>query len=304
MSHLPRTRLSYGAVLLTALACAPPSHPGRPTTQRANTPTLATAPDRWLEVEEGVRLRYREIGAGPPVVMLHGYTDNLEMWSAPADSLARDHRVIVPDIRGFGRSTKSGDPAFYGQQMVDDVVRLLDHLNLADAHLIGYSMGGAISANVVMRHPTRVRTVTFAAGAFFRDSAETRHVMAYADRLANGEGLKPFFNWVLPTWPDSAITAILPSLVAQNDSASLVASIRGFMPLQLDSLRVRQSRVPATSVVSETDPVLTGARFLVRHWPRKQLIVLPRGDHADIHLAPELLAAFRAQERRVLAFGR
>lgn len=291
--------------LLLAVACNPsPQRTSAATATPAQTTlTLATASDQWVTVGD-LRLRYREIGEGPPVVLLHGYTDNLAMWNGPADSLARDHRVIVPDLRGFGESSKSGDPGFYGQQMVDDVVRLLDHLNLPDAHLIGYSMGGIISANVAVRYPARVRTVTFAAGAFFQDSAETRSVMAYAERLANGEGLAPFFKWILPTWPDSMITAILPSLVAQNDSGSLVASIRGFMPLQLDSLAIDQSRIPATSVVSETDPLAKGARFLVRHWPGKQLVVLPRGDHADIHLAPELLEAFRAQERRVLAAGR
>ena len=76
---------------------------------------LLEAPDRFF-TSNGVSIRYRVIGEGEPMLLLHGYTDRLEMWAGTADSLARDFRVIVPDLRGSGLSTKFGDPAQYGRK--------------------------------------------------------------------------------------------------------------------------------------------------------------------------------------------
>ncbi|MCC6319084.1 MAG: alpha/beta hydrolase [Gemmatimonadaceae bacterium] len=294
-----QTRITTAAALaslLLNLACSSSSREERATAtagaSRSRT-ALVDAPDRWLDAN-GARLRYREIGQGAPVILLHGYTDNLAMWSGPADSLARDHRVIVPDVRGFGLSSKSGDPSFYGQQMVADVGALLDHLDLPSAHLIGYSMGGAITANFVLQHPTRVSSATFVAGALFPDSAALgRLVNTYADHLERGDGLAPFFRYILPTWPDSMIRQVLPGLVAQNDSASLVAALRGLASLDVSWEAVSQTTIPAVSVVSAADPMVVGARALERHWPGIRSVILPRGDHADIHLAPEVLTEFR-----------
>jgi pimeloyl-ACP methyl ester carboxylesterase len=63
------------------------------------------APDRFFTIGD-VRLRYREIGRGEPVVLLHGATRSLEDWAGFGDSLAVDHRVIALDLRGHGQSSK------------------------------------------------------------------------------------------------------------------------------------------------------------------------------------------------------
>lgn len=285
-------------VVLWAGACAPAAPPPAETTVAA---TLATAADKWF-TRGDVTIRYREIGSGTPVLMLHGYTDNLDMWATPADSLARDHRVIVPDLRGFGKSSKFGDPSRYGQHMVNDLVALLDHAGVESAHVIGYSMGGILAANLAVHHPSRVRTATFAAGAFFADTAEVeRLVLPHAERLARGEGLDDFFAYILPTWSDSSIKSLLPIVMAQNDSASLVGSLRAFNDLLLDWGMVARTSVPAVAVVSAADPMVAGSRMLGSAWPGIRVVVLAKGDHADIHLAPELLQEFRQLTQRVVA---
>ncbi|MGH8574654.1 MAG: alpha/beta fold hydrolase [Gammaproteobacteria bacterium] len=156
------------AALVAALA-APfdtPAHSQVPARTNA-IETLATAPDRFF-TEGGVRIRYRDFGRGEPVVMTHGYTDRLEMWTGLADSLASTHRVIALDARGFGLSSKPADPAAYGMPMADDVARLLGHLRIGRAHLVGYSMGAAIAGNLVARYPSRVATASLIGGPFFQ----------------------------------------------------------------------------------------------------------------------------------------
>jgi pimeloyl-ACP methyl ester carboxylesterase len=255
--------------------------------------TLAEAPDRFYD-HDGVRLRYRIVGEGEPVILLHGYTDRVEMWSVMADSLAADFKVIVPDLRGFGLSTKFGDPADYGQNLVSDIVGLLDHLAIESVHVVGYSMGGTIAAHLALDDPARFPTVTFVAPGIWKDSlTAARDLDPYIDALARTGDVGPFFRWVLPTWSDSLLNTLLPVVYATNDSASLYASLAALPGLMPDSVRIVRSRVPALVVVGLPDRMLGPSRYTASVWPGAKLIELPKWDHGDIFNAPELIAGFR-----------
>ena len=111
----------------------------------------------------GIRLFHVEVGAGPPVVLLHGGLANSDYLSDQARVLASSYRVILVDSRGHGRSTRDQRPFGY-DLMADDVVALLDTLNIEKAAIIGWSDGGIIGLDIAMRHPERVTRV-FAFGA-------------------------------------------------------------------------------------------------------------------------------------------
>src|ERR1044071_7209374 len=99
--------------------------------------TLTSAADQQF-VSDGVTLRYRDVGTGDPIIFIHGYTATLESMLAIANALPPEHRKIALDVRGFGKSSKFGDASQFGQKMVDDVVRLMDHLKIQRAHLVGH----------------------------------------------------------------------------------------------------------------------------------------------------------------------
>lgn len=109
----------------------------------------------------GVKIHYSDEGSGPPVVLIHGYTASGDMnWRIPGITaqLVKKYRVISIDNRGHGRSDKPTNIEQYGANMADDVVRLLDHLQIDSAHLVGYSMGGMISLKLLALHPERVQS--------------------------------------------------------------------------------------------------------------------------------------------------
>jgi pimeloyl-ACP methyl ester carboxylesterase len=279
---------------LALASCGPSRGDARQlSAEQAAVEALVDAPDQYF-FGDGVAIRYRVIGNGDPVLLLHGYTDRVEMWAGTADSLAKELTVIVPDLRGFGLSTKFGDAAQYGRKMVEDLVGLLDHLDVRRTHVVGYSMGAMLAAHLALDDPARVRTAAFVAGPFFEDSAVAARLFEpYAAGQERGEGLRPFFEWILPTWSDSAMDAVVPQFEVANDSASLVASLRALPSLMLDTARLVRARTPALAIVSVKDPLLEGSRFLARWWPGVRLVELPRGDHGDIFLAPELVSEFR-----------
>ena len=115
----------------------------------------------------GTSINYIVEGNGPTVVLVHGFASNLQAnWRAPGiiDALVTSGRQVVAlDCRGHGRSDKPHDPTAYeGTHMTDDVLALMDHLDIMQADLAGYSMGGIFAATLLVRAPMRFRSVVLA----------------------------------------------------------------------------------------------------------------------------------------------
>jgi pimeloyl-ACP methyl ester carboxylesterase len=159
--------------------------------------TLAAAPDLFV-LSGDVPIRYREVGRGEPVVLMHGFTQSLDEWRGVADRLAADYRVVAFDWRGAGRSGKLDDPARYGDAMLADVASLLDHLGVERAHVVGHSMGARGAAAFAVRYPDRVRSLVLAAGPF-EDAAATAALFApWIAGLEAGEGVRPMLASLFP----------------------------------------------------------------------------------------------------------
>lgn len=116
---------------------------------------------------DGVRIAYSDEGDGEPILLIHGFASNVAAnwrdahWVRTLTEASR--RVIAYDNRGHGRSEKLYDPSLYGAPvMAEDVRRLLDHLGIDHADVMGYSMGARIAAFLVLAHPERVRSVVLA----------------------------------------------------------------------------------------------------------------------------------------------
>lgn len=121
-------------------------------------PAVARDEERYL-VSDGVRIRYTDEGAGPPVVLIHGFIASGDLnWRLPGviGLLVKDYRVITLDNRGHGKSDKPTDVNDYGVKMVHDVLHLIDHLKIAKAHFVGYSMGGMITVKLATITPERM----------------------------------------------------------------------------------------------------------------------------------------------------
>ncbi len=116
---------------------------------------------------DDAEIAYLDNGAGPPILLIHGFASNARTnWveTGWVRHLVRDgFRVIALDNRGHGASTKLYDPEQYTTAiMAEDARRLLDHLHIARAHVMGYSMGARITAQLALAHPERVETAIIA----------------------------------------------------------------------------------------------------------------------------------------------
>jgi pimeloyl-ACP methyl ester carboxylesterase len=109
----------------------------------------------YLPLDDGGRLAYRDIGAGPVLVLLHGGFLDHRMWDDQIPALAAGHRVIAPDARGHGASSNATAPF----RQTDDVAALLRHLDAGPAVLVGLSMGAGIAVDTALEHPELVRAL-------------------------------------------------------------------------------------------------------------------------------------------------
>ena len=139
---------------------------------------------------DGVKIAYVTAGDGDPVILVHGLYSSAAMnWELPGtfDMLAKHYHVIALDLRGHGQSDKPTDEAAYGQPMVDDILRLMDHLNIPKAQIVGYSLGGIIVVKFVIDHPDRVKAATLGGMGWLRQGS----VFQEAFTRMGGKGATP-----------------------------------------------------------------------------------------------------------------
>lgn len=138
-----------------------------------------------VEVADG-RLRGEESGTGPAVVLLHGFSFDRSMWDPQFVALARRHRVIRYDLRGFGRS---GPPAA-GRDHVTDLVALLDALGVDRADLVGLSLGANIALAGAALHPDRAGRLVLASPGLPGHRWTTPRPPDVAAEFARREGIE------------------------------------------------------------------------------------------------------------------
>jgi 3-oxoadipate enol-lactonase len=110
---------------------------------------------------DGGSLYYETLGKGPPVILIHGGFGDRRMWDAQFDTLSQAFRVVRYDHRGFGKSS----PPTQAYSPVADLVKLMDHLELKRANLVGNSMGGTLALDFALLQPDRTGAVVVIASA-------------------------------------------------------------------------------------------------------------------------------------------
>lgn len=106
-----------------------------------------------LRASDAVELAFSDEGTGPPLVFVHGWMMSGKFWKRQADAFRSTHRVVIPDLRGCGDSHPK--PGTHNvPRYAEDLHDLLTHLDLRDATLVGWSMGGGIAVEYLHRHGT------------------------------------------------------------------------------------------------------------------------------------------------------
>jgi aminoacrylate hydrolase len=232
-------------------------------------------------------LYYEAHGTGEPLLLVSGLGGVASYWNPNLPALSARYRAIVHDHRGTGQSTHSKIP-YSVDQMTDDLVRLMDHLEIERAHLVGHSTGGAIGQTMALRHPQRLkRMVLFAtwpkADYFFRKLFSVRRDLL--TKLGKEAYVRAGTLFLYPPWFIQANEKMLEErerLAIQHfPPVEVVASrIDGIVRFDV-AAELGRIRTP-TLVLCAKDDAITPAYFseeLARKIPGARLQILPGGGH-------------------------
>lgn len=221
-----------------------------------------------------IELAYLDEGAGEPIVLVHGFASNKEVnwvstgWVSTLTRVGR--RVIAIDNRGHGQSSKLYDPALYHTSlMAGDVRALLDHLDIATADVMGYSMGARITSFLAVTYPMRVRSAILG---------------GLGIRLIDGVGLPMAIAEALeaPSLDDvtDAAGRVFRKFAEQtkSDLRALAACIRGTRQT-LDREQVASIKVPVLVAVGTKDDVAGSGAELAALIPGGKALDIPDRDH-------------------------
>jgi pimeloyl-ACP methyl ester carboxylesterase len=253
----------------------------------------------------GVKIHYTDEGQGEPLILIHGFTGQGGFWMDPprfppggpprppiGKELAKEYRVIAIDCRGHGKSDKPHDPKKYGAEMAEDVVRLLDHLKIGKAHVVGYSMGAFITLKVADLHPDRVLSATLG-GAGWSSPLDAPLREEIAKSLEGGKGLGPLFDRLTPAGrpkpSPEQVNAINQMILGRNDAKALAAVMRGMKDLGVTEAQLKANQVPTLALIGEVDPLKTGVDAMKGKKPNLSIVVIEGADHMTAGGRPEFL---------------
>lgn len=247
----------------------------------------------------GVELRYLEAGSGDVVVLVHSYTGDSERQFVTTGffaGLAARYRVVALDLRGHGKSGKPHDRAQYGAQMAWDVPRLLDHLGVARAHVVGYSLGAHVVAQLLTLAPQRVRSATLggAPGRLRWTEADDARVAIEADEMEHGTLRAQIARLLPPGMPmptEDEVRQRSRRYLQGNDLMALAALRRSNRAQVVSEVQLAACGVPLLGVVGSEDPYLAQFRALAAAVPSLSLVVIAGATHANAAARPEFTAA-------------
>jgi pimeloyl-ACP methyl ester carboxylesterase/membrane protein DedA with SNARE-associated domain len=286
--------LFYGLLLATSFIVRDRHRPTLPVDPLAHTADV-WAVDRGRVTAAPVRIAYRELAPGSgrdleTIVLLHGSPGRKEDFGRLAPILARDARVLVPDLPGFGSSTKTlPDYSFRAHAVY--VRQLLDNLGVGRAHVLGYSMGGGIALSLVDLAPERVASLTMLSAIGVQEMELTGDY--YVNHLVHGAQLAAL--WV-------GLEG-MPHMGLLDDAMLGIPYARNFFDSDQRPLRniLQRVSVPAL-IVHGTDDTLVpieAAREHRRLVPQSDLVTLD-GDHFLVFAkTPEVGDVIGAFVRRV-----
>lgn len=225
-------------------------------------------------LHDDVEIAFLDQGEGAPVVLVHGFASNKEVnwvytgWVTALAGAGR--RVIALDNRGHGESTKLYDPsAYHSTTMAEDVRALLDHLQLPQADVIGYSLGARIAAFLALAHPARVRSAVLGGLG-----------MGLVDGIGGPEKIAQALE--APTVADvSDPGGRMYRAFAEkthSDLRALAACIRGVRQT-LSRDEVGRIAVPLLVAVGANDDIAGSPEALAALIPRAQAFTIPGRDH-------------------------
>jgi pimeloyl-ACP methyl ester carboxylesterase len=240
----------------------------------------------------GSTLTYERLGAGIPLVLIHGFPLDRSIWKDVTPLLESNFDLILPDLRGFGKSV-AGTSVWTMNDLAEDITCLLDHLGIESAYLAGHSMGGYVALAFAKMHPRRVRGLALVASQTAADAPEKQEDrLAQAKRIGSEGISETAAGMTTKLSADVRIQGIVRELMLKQEPAGFIGSLHA-MAGREDTLSVLTgSAFPVILIHGDADSLIPvqRARDIQVAVPRARLFLIPGSGHMPMMEAPQKVA--------------
>ncbi|MDX2495490.1 MAG: alpha/beta fold hydrolase [Desulfuromusa sp.] len=234
--------------------------------------------------------------AETPVVFVHGFPFSSAMWSDQLKLVGRNFRTIAYDLRGMGKSA-IGDGQYTIENHVDDLLALLDHLDIHQAIIVGFSMGGYIALRALERNPDRFLAVALCDTRCEADDNAGKIKRANAATMVKKEGAAEFAKTFIPAVfsPDSvqnntAAVAEISAIIKATAPVAIAGNLIAMAARTDTSASLGKIAVPTLIMVGEVDTVTPpqAARFMHDNIAGAELQLIPDAGHMSNMENPQI----------------
>ena len=244
-------------------------------------------------MKETVDLFFEQTGQGIPLILVHGYPLDHTTWQPILPLLRSDVRVILPDLRGFGKSPVT-EGIYSMESLAGDVCALMDQLNISRAVIIGHSMGGYVTLAFARLFPERllgIGLVGSKANADAPDKQAGRKEMA--DAIHQG-GMQVTVERMLPILTrDTGVAQQISGIMLSTSKQAGAGASLGMAERADSTLLVRELNVPGLVMAGTDDPFspLDASRELAQSMKNARLVKIDGAGHMMMMEQPQAVAA-------------
>ena len=245
----------------------------------------------------GVEMAYLDVGAGPVVLLLHGYPFDKSMWADQVHVLAAaGFRTVVPDLRGLGETKASGEISTM-DDMAGDAAALLNELKLETAIVCGLSMGGYVALEFAHLFPSRVRGLVLAGTRAPADNEQEKAGREHQVQTMLRAGMVPISIATLPKLLAERTRAEKPdvvkrarTMVTRSDPKGAAAAQRGMAARRDYTDDLPNIKAPTLIIVGREDLIrpVTDAEFMHERIPNSRMEIIEGAAHMTNLEQPEV----------------
>lgn len=250
-------------------------------------------------------VHYEVLGSGPPVILIHGWTQAWNTWRSTIETFQGHYRMYAPDLWGFGESDKDNLQVFEVKDFIELIPQFMDALGISRAPLMGHSMGGTTALGIALKHPDRVKKVGVVCSpmdgrslSIFLKLASRRFVANLMLMGDNTPLLRTFIRlwspWVTPTNPNLFYQMTMNNSVGYTVD-SFFSSIDSLRQTRLTNL-LHAINIPAMGIYGAKDVIVNPheIRPFKQHIPHAETVWMEKSGHFPMWDEPEVFNdAFR-----------
>ena len=236
----------------------------------------------------GIELAYERMGAGQPLLLLHGYPLDHHLWDSLTPLLLDSFDLLLPDLRGFGASS-SGEAVPGMGTFASDLAGLLDHLGISTAYVVGHSMGGYVALTFARQYPQRISGLGLVGSQVLADPPDRKEGRYKTAAEALEKGIQGVVDGMAPKFtPKQELLGTIRQMMQRQAPLAYVGALKAMAERQDSTELVTRFTFPVVLVHGEADELIpvARAREVKAAVPHAVLAELPGVGHLPMLEAP------------------